>query len=117
MNMDGMDVMDVYPSRRDYLSITLKVVGILGLVSSIVLIFVLIGNIERFYSLANSAVLNITASGNYIVKDIHKIQIDITESVLLFKQLSNEGLNVTTVMLEYVKQITNDLNKIAQRIG
>ncbi len=116
--MQDIDITSPSP-KKNYLAIILKVVGILTLTSIIIFIFVMIGMASKFYTLVDHTVTNITASfnlivldGNQITFDIHRIQTDITDGLVVFKTLSNDTTNITTIML----QIAEDLDKIAHRI-
>ena len=74
--------------------------------------------VGNFYTITDNTLINITTSFNQIVaaisKNIKLTQFDINNG---FSFLLNDINNTTGVMLDYIVQITSDLNKISRRIG
>ena len=114
--MEAMNLINTENKKLRCLNISIKIVGLITLLMTIIFLIITIITITNAISKITIAIDQIVFDGNNITGSIYKIKNDITDGLDIFKQLSKEGSNDTSVMLNYIKSISKDLNKIANAI-
>ena len=94
------DTNDFNKKKRNYLDISLKIVGMITLISLIVFLCITISIIVKFYPLIENSIVNITTTftiiSNQIIKDssnivinVDQIQKDIDGAIIIFRLSKN----------------------------
>ena len=120
---------------QDWISTIKSIAIIAGLISVVVLSMALtivtvglyknvIPLIDKMESTISNVSGEITEVSNRIILDsddinrnINKIRGDIDKITVIASNIESKGLNITQIGVEYISQMTDDLNRIAKRIG
>ena len=120
---------------QDCISTIKSIAIIAGLISVVVLSMALtivtvglyknvIPLIDKMESTISNVSGEITEVSNRIILDsddinrnIIKIRGDIDKIAVIASNIESKGLNITQIGVEYISQMTDDLNRIAKRIG